>query len=310
MGTNLEIFSFFSSLLSFKGKMISALSLCLIVLIPAMQGDSAMGGFSGMLADEKPMANGGGQSDTVKDVSSEAEARRVSVLKATPEELVYRLSRLRRGVLAAGAVAVVTCAIKPMQIVDVTPYNALVDEHLRSQPGGYGCCTQIRLEHLKHDGFHVKPQFDSVIDRGYACAILGIYVPNPTGWGDFVPDSIKRRKSWDFSIAIKLSPSIASKDKIPRRRRKRKRPAANRYWKKTKKQLTKKRERIKMEYERDNTTPAGKIKIIKSKEKIEYERDTIRHGSPQGLGPGGGPGLWWGESIPSGEKSRSSFQWS
>jgi len=61
--------------------MISALSLCLIVLIPAMQGDSAMGGFSGMLADEKPMANGGGQSDTVKDVSSEAEARRVSVLK-------------------------------------------------------------------------------------------------------------------------------------------------------------------------------------------------------------------------------------
>merc|ERR1711962_472313 len=81
MGTNLEIFSFFSSLLSFKGKMISALSLCLIVLIPAMQSDSAMGGFSGMLADEKPTANGGGQSDTVKDVGSEAEARRVSVLK-------------------------------------------------------------------------------------------------------------------------------------------------------------------------------------------------------------------------------------
>merc|ERR1712215_368890 len=74
-------FLFFSSLLSFKGKMISALSLCLIVLIPAMQSDSAMGGFSGMLADEKPTANGGGQSETVKDVSSEAEARRVSVLK-------------------------------------------------------------------------------------------------------------------------------------------------------------------------------------------------------------------------------------
>ena len=100
--------------------------------------------------------------------------------------------------MAAGAVAVITCAIKPMQIVDVTPYNALVDEHLRSQPGGYGCCTQIRLEHLKHDGFHVKPQFDSVIDRGYACAILGIYVPNPTGWGEFVPDSIKRRREKDW----------------------------------------------------------------------------------------------------------------
>ena len=34
-----------------------------------------------MISDEKTMANGGGQSDTVKDVSSEAETRRVSVLK-------------------------------------------------------------------------------------------------------------------------------------------------------------------------------------------------------------------------------------
>merc|ERR1719466_517718 len=64
--------------------MISTLSLCFMlvgVLIPIMQGDSAMDGFSGMLADEKPTANGGGESDAMKDVSSKPEARRVSALK-------------------------------------------------------------------------------------------------------------------------------------------------------------------------------------------------------------------------------------
>merc|ERR1712236_112221 len=72
---------FFHFFFLFKGKMISALSLCFIVLIPVLQGDSSMDGFSGMLADEKPTANGGGESDAVKDVSSKPEARRVSVLK-------------------------------------------------------------------------------------------------------------------------------------------------------------------------------------------------------------------------------------
>merc|ERR1711962_1819797 len=120
MGTNLEIFSFFSSLLSFKGKMISALSLCLIVLIPAMQSDSAMGGFSGMMADEKPTANGGGQSDTVKDVSSEAEARRVSVLKELG--LQHRNKAPLRGGSNAGASS--DSLITPLSIAAATAASA------------------------------------------------------------------------------------------------------------------------------------------------------------------------------------------
>ena len=117
---------------------------------------------------------------------------------ATPEELIHRVGRLRRGVVAAGAAAVVQCQVKPMQIVDVTLHNTLMDNYLRAQPGGYGCRTQVRMEHLKHDGFHVKPQFDSIIDRGYACAILGLEVPCPTPMENFIPDFVKRRRDAEW----------------------------------------------------------------------------------------------------------------
>merc|ERR1712215_261013 len=64
-----------------KGKMILAPTLCFIALIPVMQGDSAVDGFSGILADEKPTANGDGESGTVKDVSTKTETKRVTALK-------------------------------------------------------------------------------------------------------------------------------------------------------------------------------------------------------------------------------------
>jgi len=75
---------FVSIFFSIQEKMILALSLCSVlagVLIPVMQGDSAMDRFSNKLAYEKPTANGGGESGAAKDVSSEAEARKVSLLK-------------------------------------------------------------------------------------------------------------------------------------------------------------------------------------------------------------------------------------
>ena len=127
----------------------------------------------------------------------------------TPEELVRRVDRLRRGLMAAGAASVVTCQIKPMQVVDVTPHSDLLHEYLRAQPGGHGCRTQIRLEFLKHDGFHVKPQFDSVIDKGYACAILGEFVPNPTPRENFLPDSLRRRREAEWPRL----PGNASRDR-------------------------------------------------------------------------------------------------
>ena len=99
--------------------------------------------------------------------------------------------------MAAGAKAVVVCQIKPMQITDVSPYNDFVDQYLRKEKergrDGYGCRTQIRLNFLKGDGYHVKPEFGSVLDRTYACALLGINVPFPTPWNEFAPSHVRRQ---------------------------------------------------------------------------------------------------------------------
>ena len=111
----------------------------------------------------------------------------------SPQELVQRVDQLRGRIRAAGAAAVVVCQIKPMQVTDVTPYNAHLDDYLRAQVGGYGCQTQIRLQFLRKDGFHVQPQYDSIIDRTYACAIRGVPVPCPTPTNEFAPDHVRRR---------------------------------------------------------------------------------------------------------------------
>ena len=57
----------------------------------------------------------------------------------------------------------------------------------------YCCLEKRRLEHLKADGFHIRPQYDGVIDKTYACAILGLNVPFPTPVDQFVPTQIRRR---------------------------------------------------------------------------------------------------------------------
>ena len=118
---------------------------------------------------------------------------------ASPEELVCRVDRLRGTLCAAGASSVVTCQIKPMQATDVTPYNALLNDYLPSQgKSGHGCRTQIRLSYLKQDGFHVEPQYDSTIDRTYACAIMGVPVPCPTPINEFIPGHMRRRWEMDW----------------------------------------------------------------------------------------------------------------
>ena len=93
----------------------------------------------------------------------------------------------------------VTCQLKPMQVIDVTPYNELLSNYLRSKgQAGFGCRTQIRLSHLKEDGYHVRPQFDSTIDKTFACAIIGIPVPCPTPMDEFVPDHVRHRWETDW----------------------------------------------------------------------------------------------------------------
>ena len=112
----------------------------------------------------------------------------------SPEDLIWRVGMLRQRLREAGATATVVCQIKPMEVVDVTAHNALLHDYLRAQGGsGYGCLTQVRRQFLKRDGFHVLPQYDSLIDRTYACAMMGWEVPNPTPSEDFTPEYARRR---------------------------------------------------------------------------------------------------------------------
>ena len=114
------------------------------------------------------------------------------------QEMVRGIDRLRSRLRMAGAAATIVCQLKPMQILDVTPFNQSLSDYLRAQNGGFGCRTQIRLSDLSGDGYHVIPQADSVIDKTYACAIMGVPAPCPTPHDEFVPDHLRRRweKEW------------------------------------------------------------------------------------------------------------------
>ena len=119
---------------------------------------------------------------------------------ATPEETVSRVARLREGLLTAGAEAVVVAEVKPMQQVDVRPHNRLLHYYLRAQGNGYGVQTQIRMDYLRQDGFHIGKQFDSVVDKTYACALVGIPVPNPTPVGNFEPSHVRMRREREWPV--------------------------------------------------------------------------------------------------------------
>ena len=117
----------------------------------------------------------------------------------SPEQLIRLVDRLRHKLMRAGARAVITCQLKPMQAADVTPFNSLLNDYLRREKergrDGFGCRTQIRLDCLRNDGYHIRPEYDSVIDKTYACAFLGTPVPNPTPWDEFIPQSV--RQQWE-----------------------------------------------------------------------------------------------------------------
>ena len=86
-----------------------------------------------------------------------------------------------------------------MQCVDVTAYNSKLHYYLLSQGGlGYGCETQVKLNHLANDGYHVRKEFSPVMDLTYACAVMGAPMPHPTLREDFVPDHIRRRRDLEW----------------------------------------------------------------------------------------------------------------
>ena len=109
-----------------------------------------------------------------------------------PEEIVYQVDIFRAKTF--GAKATVFCQIKPMKHVNVVPHNELLHEYLRCH-NIYGCQTMVRAEFLRWDGFHISSQFKSVLHRQYACALLGVPVPCPTPFEDFLPGNV--RHSYD-----------------------------------------------------------------------------------------------------------------
>ena len=116
--------------------------------------------------------------------------------RESPEQVVNRVARLRELILSSSAAACVVCEVKPMRIVDVRPYNRLLHAYLGScGDSGFGCNTQIFMEFLAADGYHIDHKYDSVLDKTYACALLGIPVPEPVPDENFVPPYYRR--SWD-----------------------------------------------------------------------------------------------------------------
>ena len=112
----------------------------------------------------------------------------------TPEQVVNKVAMLRELLLAKAAAAVIVCEVKPMTVTDVRPHNGLLHEYLTSCGGdGYGCRTQMKMEFLSSDGFHIDARYDSVRDRTYACALVGLHVPEPATEECFVPSYFRRR---------------------------------------------------------------------------------------------------------------------
>ena len=114
----------------------------------------------------------------------------------SPSGLVQRIDRLRASLWAASAAGIVVCELKPMQIMDVSPFNRLLSDYLRAQgDGGHGCRTQISINYIARDGYHIQHQYRSIMDRTYAYALMGKPVPCPIPPEDFIPFHVRR--SWE-----------------------------------------------------------------------------------------------------------------
>ena len=98
---------------------------------------------------------------------------------AEPWELEERVRLVIEEMRRAGAEEVVLCEVKPMQHVDVVPFNARIHALILHTEGVGGCSTQIQHGDLGRDGYHVRPEFGSVLDRTYACAVMHRPVPCP-----------------------------------------------------------------------------------------------------------------------------------
>ena len=97
----------------------------------------------------------------------------------TPEEGGDRVGRVVATIKEKGARGVAVCEVKPMSLLDVTPFSDLLRRRCLESKIGW-CQTQLEIANLKEDGFHILPPFLRVLDASYACAVMGVPVPHPT----------------------------------------------------------------------------------------------------------------------------------
>ena len=97
--------------------------------------------------------------------------------RVEPGEVVERLRRVIGEM--GGADEVVVCEVKPMQHINVVPFNARIHGLLLDMGRVRGCRMQVRHEHLGRDGYHIAPQYGRVLSVQYGCAIAGWQVPCP-----------------------------------------------------------------------------------------------------------------------------------
>jgi hypothetical protein len=99
--------------------------------------------------------------------------------RTTPQELINRVGKVVAIMKEKGARGVAVCEVKPMNLMDVTPYSELLHHSCKGKNIGW-CRTQLGVTNLRDDGYHILPASLRVLDATYAYAIMGKPVPHPT----------------------------------------------------------------------------------------------------------------------------------
>ena len=124
----------------------------------------------------------------------------------SPDELAIAVDKLRKKLWDAGANSVIVCSLKPTERANVSEHDDSIRRYLegmREVDGGYGCHTQVRLEHLRGDGLHILPRFYYVLQQTYAFALMGKYVPDPTPRECLTPYHVRQafRREWPLPLS-------------------------------------------------------------------------------------------------------------
>ena len=88
-----------------------------------------------------------------------------------PGEVAERLRRVIGEM--GGAEEVVVCEVKPMQHINVVPFNARIHGLLLDTGRVRGCRTQVRHEHLGRNRYHIAPHYGRVLSMQYWCRTYG-----------------------------------------------------------------------------------------------------------------------------------------